>query len=405
MITGEYPPTVGGVGDYTATLAAHLRTAGAHVAVATSRGAGDSPREPNVYRAVPGWGFGGWRALGRVMAAEQPDIIHLQYQAGAFDGKGAIHLLPHRLGRSRRPAAFGGRSVRIATPVLVTFHDLHVPYLFPKAGPLRPLALRALARACAATVVTNGGDYRRLRATGGLGDRLRLIPIGSNIPPAPPEGRAERTAAIRRELGLRDATVLLAYFGLASGSKGLDTLLDALRALEANAPARYHLLVVGGDTSDTDRARFAGADLTGAIHARGLADRVTVTGALPRADVAIRLAAADLAVLPYRDGASWRRGSLLAALAQGTPVVTTTPRDGGEAAGPLPALCDGENALLVPPDDAAALAAAVARAGDDPALRARLAAGARALAASFGWEAIAARHLALYDELLRKWVR
>ncbi len=363
----------------------------------TGSGAGGGATETGVRRAVRGWGVEGWPALARAVAAARLDLIHVQYQAGAFDGRAAVHLLPRWLGRAR--------------PVVVTFHDLCVPYLFPKAGPLRALALRALARGCAATVATNGEDHRRLRGVGGLGDRLHLIPIGSNIPPAQPSshdvgGGAGGGGWLRQRLGIGPDAVLLAYFGLVSASKGLDTLLDALGRLEVETPGRYHLLIVGGAASATDRPGFAGGgDLAGALGARGLAGRATMVGALPPEGVAAHLSAADLAVLPYRDGASWRRGSLLAALAQGLPVVTTTPRPAyaGEGGGtaPLPRLRDDENALLVPPDDAGALAGAVARAGCDAALRARLASGARALARAFAWDAIAARHLALYDGVLR----
>jgi glycosyltransferase involved in cell wall biosynthesis len=50
---------------------------------------------------------------------------------------------------------------------------------------------------------------------------------------------------------------------------------------------------------------------------------VTATGPLPAAEVAECLRACDLVVQPYPDGASTRRGSLMAALANGVPVVTT----------------------------------------------------------------------------------
>jgi len=63
-------------------------------------------------------------------------------------------------------------------------------------------------------------------------------------------------------------------------------------------------------------------------------------------------------------------------------------------------LWDGENVLLTPPGDAGALAGAVERLAADMALRERLSAGGRALAARFGWEAIAERHEELYRGML-----
>ena len=400
LVTGEYPPAVGGVGDYTALLAAHLRGAGAHVSVLTGRvpGAAD---EPGVRRIVSRWGIGCWYAIESVVRAEYPHLIHIQYQAGAFDGRGAVPFFP-RWYRGTVVTGWSGLMMRLRPPTVVTFHDLLAPYLFPKAGPLRPLALRSLARAGAAVIATNGEDYRQLQADSTVAAKLHLIPIGSNIPTFPhARDRAATRQRVRARLGVGDDQLLLAYFGLVSASKGLDTLLDALQNLEGRAPGRYRLLLIGGKASETDQLRLGGADdLEGELAARGLTSRVTATGTLPPDEVAAQLAAADLAVLPYRDGASWRRGSLLAALAQGTPVVTTRPHPDHDAAGQLPVLLDGENALLVPPDDAAALAAVIAQAGDDLALRERLAAGAWALGQHFGWETIAARHLAVYETVL-----
>ncbi|HEU5101928.1 MAG TPA: glycosyltransferase, partial [Roseiflexaceae bacterium] len=150
----------------------------------------------------------------------------------------------------------------------------------------------------------------------------------------------------------------------------------------------------------------------------GLEQRVMVTGHCPEAEVSAHLLAADIATLPFTGGASFRRGSLLAALAHGLPVVTTTPtKDQGQktkedthtltvslhrSSSVFRPLVDGENALLVPPGDAAALAEAIERMGRDARLRERLAVGGRALAAQFGWDAIAAQHERLYARLIRR---
>ena len=86
-------------------------------------------------------------------------------------------------------------------------------------------------------------------------------------------------------------------------------------------------------------------------------------------------------------------------LTAGVPILTTTPQPGYDATGHLPSLTNGESALLVPPDDPAALAAGIARLLGDAALRARLATGASALAPAFAWPTIARRHAALYRTL------
>ncbi len=117
------------------------------------------------------------------------------------------------------------------------------------------------------------------------------------------------------------------------------------------------------------------------------------TGFLPPAGVSAHLCAADVLVMPYRDGVSLRRGTLMAALAHGRPLITTQPAE------PSPAFRHGDNMWLVAPDDAAGLAAAVLTLAGDGPLRARLGDGARALAASFSWPAIAAAAAAFYAEV------
>jgi len=88
--------------------------------------------------------------------------------------------------------------------------------------------------------------------------------------------------------------------------------------------------------------------------------------------------------VPYDDGATIRRGSLIAGLAHGLPVVSTRSSLASAY------LRDGDNVALVPPRDARALAAKLAELLGAPAEAARLGRGARALAERFAWPVIAA---------------
>jgi len=125
----------------------------------------------------------------------------------------------------------------------------------------------------------------------------------------------------------------------------------------------------------------------------GVADKVIWTGYTAPAEVSANLLAADIGVLPYRDGASFRRGSFMALLTHGLPIVTTVPRV------PIPELIDGENIWLVSPASPPALAEAIAALAADEARRRRLGAGARALARRFDWTGIARDTLALFADL------
>jgi glycosyltransferase involved in cell wall biosynthesis len=113
------------------------------------------------------------------------------------------------------------------------------------------------------------------------------------------------------------------------------------------------------------------------------------TGHADEREVSAHLLAADCVALPFRDGASPRRGSLLAALAHGCTVVTTRPELTWEGLGAA--------TLLVPPDNEPDLGAAIARALGDETLRLALGERARSLASQYDWGEIARRHEELYQ--------
>lgn len=380
LLTGEYPPRPGGVGDYTQQLADALGRHGHQVSVLTVENGRlivyrDGARAlVEGYRSLD-WSPRCWPAVVAALDRLRPRWLHIQYQTGAYAMGPGVNLLPWRL----RGLAGGPR-------VAVTFHDLLVPYLFPKAGPARRWANARLARDADAVVATNAADLEGLRVllgAAGPAPRLAAIPIGSNIPVAPPPGYDRETW--RAGLGAAAGALLVAYFGLLGASKGVDTLVEAL----ARVAAPWRLAIVGGAATAPEDIAHAAA-VRARMAALGLAPRVVETGHVTPAEVSAHLLAADIAALPFRDGASFRRGSLLAALAHGCPVVTTTP------AGPADTALLAPAAALVPPDDPPALAAALARLAADPAARRALAACGPPLAAQFSWDSIARRHEELY---------
>lgn len=396
FISGEYPPIVGGIGDYTQRLARALVALGHQVAVVTSVAAAEDAEEGAmaqeaenlwVLPLLPDWGLRRLPAIRRTVDDLRPDIVHLQYQTGAFGMSPAVNLLPAWLRRH---------------PFVTTFHDLRVPYLFPKAGRLRAFLNRVLIRRSDAIVATNEADRRALARLGaGLKPAVWLIPIGSNI--APPEAiPADAIAAWRERVGVGADGALLCHFGFLAEGKGIDVLFAALKRLRDDG-TDVKLLMIGGRSGDID---VTGGAFERAALARlgglGVADAVVWTDYLPEAEVSAALRAADVGVLPFDDGASLRHGTLMAALAHGLPTVTTRLNDGEDAIEPggAPVLVAGDNCLLTPPRDVAALAEAVRTLLESPALRARLSEGARRLAAEFTWERIAERHVALYETLL-----
>ncbi|MDX1688438.1 MAG: glycosyltransferase family 4 protein [Candidatus Promineifilaceae bacterium] len=393
LVTGEYPPMQGGVGAFTRELAHALDDLGHEVHVVTHREARPSPpageryslqqlREPidvayaHLHAQARRWRWGDVNMVADVVRRYDLDVINVQYQAAAYNMlSAAINLAPWRL--------------KGLIPVAVTFHDLRVPYLFPKVEPLRHFMVRFMARQAHGVIATNYEDYATLQTWGIEEACIRQIPIGSNITVHTPE--EVDVLVTRRKLGLRPADVLLGYFGFLNESKGADTLVRALARLDE----RFHVVFIGGRTGASDTANnqaFLGR-LERLIDEMGVGERVHWTEFLPDEAVSAHMAAADVMVLPYRDGVSLRRGTLMAALAHGRPVVSTRP------ATPIPALRHGKELWLAPPADADGLADAIRTVAEDDDLRQQLAVGAKQAAQQFTWDKIGRRTAAFLEEL------
>lgn len=394
LVTGEYPPMEGGVGAFTEQLGRALKELGHEVHVITStmvRPAG-APRTLSSIREPIDVGFGylhprigRWRwpslsAVADLVIRYDMEIVNLQYQAAAYNmNSAAISFLPWRL--------------KAIIPTVPTFHDLRVPYLFPKAGGLREAAVRRLARRSAGCIATNPADYRQLVGWGA--GMVRQIPIGSNINTYEPNHI--EIEEVRLQMGLEDGDFLLGYFGFLNETKGADVLIDALAQLNE----RYHLVFIGGQTgaSDSENNQAFLAGLRRHIERAGLANRVHWTGFLTTERVSTHLAAADMMVMPYRDGVSLRRGTLMAVLAHGRPLITTRPVEQSVE------FRHGENMWLVQPDDPGQLAQGILVLAGNDSLRQSVSRGARELAGQYGWGAIATRTVEFYEEVIRTWTR
>jgi glycosyltransferase involved in cell wall biosynthesis/ribosomal protein S18 acetylase RimI-like enzyme len=194
---------------------------------------------------------------------------------------------------------------------------------------------------------------------------------------------AERRAELAAQLGLPADALVVGMVGRLVAEKGYREYFAAARAVRQQEP-RARFLAIGGP--DLDKA-----DAIGEAELARAGEHVTVTGW--RDDVAELLPLLDVFVL-----ASWREGmprSAIEAAAAGRALVLTDIRGCREVAR------HEREALLVPPRDPEALAAAIARLLGDATLRARLGAAARRRARErFDEAAVAGRVVAAYRRLL-----
>lgn len=374
IVSGEFPPMTGGVGACSQILARRMKEADHKIEIFSDvRALSD---DLSLSAAATSWGVPTLVAIRRWSRRHDLDVANLQFQTAAFGMSPWVHLLPQAL----HP-----------TPLVTTFHDLRAPWLFPKAGRLRQASVTWLARNSAAAICTNQEDFGRLQGIAGL---CELIPIGSNILACRP---ADFNAACwRRRAGVNDGETLLSWFGLVNHSKGLESLLRTVARLrDTGLPLR--LVFVGGEAGDSDPENIAfGKGLDDLVRRLRLDDVLHRTGFLPDDEVAAWLWSSDLAVLPFLDGASYRRGSLMAAIHHGCAILTTRPEVD------VPEFVHGQNMWLVPPGDDQALARALEVLAESPALRDTLRCGAMRLATTFDWDAIAEATLDLFEKVLKR---
>jgi glycosyltransferase involved in cell wall biosynthesis len=177
--------------------------------------------------------------------------------------------------------------------------------------------------------------------------RIEVVPRGRD-PQELGVRTADRTAQARALLGVGPEDLVLLTVARHEHQKGLDVALRALPMVRAEVP-RARLVIAGREGNQTALLRAIAGEL-------GLGDGVTFLGA--RSDVADLLCAADVFVLPTRrEGFP---GAVLEAMALEAPIVATAIPTVSEA------VVAGEHALLVPPDDVEALAAATVSALTSP---------------------------------------
>jgi glycosyltransferase involved in cell wall biosynthesis len=242
---------------------------------------------------------------------------------------------------ARDAAALAGVPFSVTAHAKDIFHSDNAPHL-----------ARRLEGAAAVVTVSafNAAHLRRL---------LDGTPV-HHIPNGVPLGEVSGPAA--------GGPVL--FVGRLVPKKGVDLLIDAFARLPPELDS-LRLEIVGGGALGDDLAELAAR--------RGLAQRVSFLGAVPSDEVEAAFARCSLVAAPCRiDEHGDRDGMptvLVEALARAVPVVST------ELVGIPELVRDGETGLLVAPEDAAALATAIARLASDPRLARELGARGRVLVA------------------------
>jgi glycosyltransferase involved in cell wall biosynthesis len=264
-------------------------------------------------------------------------------------------------------------------PLIVTSHggDLDGVSLLIRKPQLRKRYLLAMDRAAAAISVSDFTE-QRLREVCPSVRRIAQIPNGVHA--AQFGGAVARPAYVPPSV--RSGEYLL-FLGRLAHRKGVDLLLDAFRSA---APGNDATLVIAGDGPDRESLEAQAA-------AAGLIARCWFAGTVGGDVKTWLLQHARCLVVPSRISEAFGL-VVLESYAAGRPVIAT------HIPGLMSIVDPERTGMLVPPDAAQPLAQALTVALRDRDTMDRLGRQAQLVAQSYDWNDIAARHLALFEELL-----
>jgi glycosyltransferase involved in cell wall biosynthesis len=306
IVTPEYPPTTGGVADYTRLIARRLAQAGEAVHVWCPQSVEEQAPEP----------FAVHRDFGRFAGA---DLARVDALLDRFTA-------PRRLLVQWVPHGYGCRAMNLRFCYWLWTRAqrgdevelmVHEPYLAFWEGTWRQTGAAVVHRAM--TVMLLQAARRVWVAIPAWETKWKPYALGRSVPftwlPVSSSLPAPERAAVDT---LRKQIVplhqpLVGHFGT-YGSPVASLLLDGLIELLSTLPAPHVLLI--GTGSERFRREFLQQHPT-------YAQRITATGPLDEALLAAHIAACDVLVQPYPDGISSRRTTAMAGLSLGVPVVTT----------------------------------------------------------------------------------
>jgi glycosyltransferase involved in cell wall biosynthesis len=359
IVSGIWPPDVGGPASHAPDVAGFLAERGHEVEVVTTADAAPDPQEYPVRWVSRSLPVGVRHVRGAALVRSRARRADVVYTTGMFGRSSAGSLAarrPYVVKLTADPAFERSRRRGVVAGDVDQFQQGGGGALGFALRRARDFELRR-----AAFIYCPSAYLRKLVLSWGIPtDRVSVLP---NPVPVLPE-LAERDE-LRRELGLNGAT--LAFAGRLTAQKSLT------RALDAVAAADGVYLVIAGEGPDCEALERHARDV-------GVAGRVSFLGAQPRRRIVELFRAADALIL----SSSWENfpHTVVEALAVGTPVLAM------EAGGVGEVVRDGVNGLLVPAGDGAALAEAVRRYFADDALRERLRAAAAASVAAYAPERV-----------------
>ena len=300
------PPMRGGVSDHSWHLAKHLAAAGHDLTVVSSRDT--YTKQPFKSLAA----INDWDDFGQLLIVLNEDVppnavLLWQYVPHMYGRGGVNKVLPKIWSAFRKE---GRDQVILAHEVMAPWGRRPNHWFY--AWHHRKQWKSAVREANLVPISTERWLEDWAPSNRHLKEKGFVLPSPSSIEPVPVGPDHKR--AWRVEKGLDPDTKILAWFGTVSAAKQLEWVLDAWETAN-RLGVNTSFCVIGGTPSLPIPGQLRG--------------RYRALGHMPADEVSLALSAADLAALPFVDGVSERRTTMMAALAHGLPVVGTTGSNTG----------------------------------------------------------------------------
>ena len=303
IITGEYPPKRGGVGDYTYLLARALAEAGEDVHIWT----------PGISRDVDELAPVGVHVLPPHFGLRWLLALHRGLAAMGNEGTVLVQYVPHMYGWKAMNLAFCFWLAlqRKKKTIWVMFHEVAFP--FRSHQPLKHDLLAVVHRLMAWIVLRSAAKsftsiepYKALLTKLAPRAQIEILRLFSNVP----FGHTASVPDFRRSHG-HGARLLVGAFS-SFGKETWELLEDTLPTLLKDS--RFDIFLVG---PGANFIRYFSRKYPMFRHRLGTSGRVNALEAGPY------IQTCDVLLQLYPDGACGARGTFTAALASGIPVVTT----------------------------------------------------------------------------------
>lgn len=302
-ITGSFPRLGDGIGDAAGRLYGAITDKSSIHLITTKHKEIEEYIKENEYSNVSlltDWKYHSVKKIIRIIKEKQINKVLIEYAGNGYGRDLAISFFPLMI---RIRNLFSKNKVECH----LRLHE------FTMCRPARKVFTYPLVMFCHHLDTPSYVEYQHLHKK--YGDKVTKSSIGSNINwrETPKENDYKSGDRIK-----------LAFFGGIYPGKGIEKLIEIWDKLEGKYPDRYEYQLLGGFSPNLSNAfQNYNDEISKLIKEKGLSEKITISGFLKDEEIEKRLDEVDIAVLPYEDGLTLRRGSFLAFLARNVAIVTS----------------------------------------------------------------------------------